>query len=403
MPASISDHQTSRRPATRGVVLIRSISRIGTGVSAAARFLAQAMITDPGVELNALGIEDEHSREDLSEWDPVPTQVFPSVGPKAISYAPAMLRRVSEIDPDLIHTHGLWVYNSAVATRWARRTGRPLVISPHGMLDPWAVRNSRWKKRLAGWLYEHAHLRQAKCLHALCRSEAESIRAFGLKNHIAVIPNGIHLPASPPNRGPAWQDELPNGGKVLLFLSRIHPKKNLVGLLRGWSEVKGGVDPWHLAIAGLDEGGHEQELRRLSRQLGIEEKVHFIGPQFGDAKAAAYHHADAFVLPSFSEGLPMVVLEAWAHRLPALVTPACNLPEGIRSGAALEIGTDSAGIAKGLEMLFAMPDAELSTMGGNGRRLVEDRFTWQRVAAQMRQLYYWLVQDGAPPEFVLNS
>ncbi|MCG8448183.1 MAG: glycosyltransferase [Pirellulales bacterium] len=400
----MSGNNTANRdsqPATiRAAMLNKSVSRSGTGVSAATRALAQAIAVDPHVNLEVLGIEDEHSREDLSEWKPVPTQVFPTYGPRAISYAPSLLKRLCELDPHLVHTHGLWVYTSVAAKKWAQRTGRPLLISPHGMLDPWAIRNSRWKKRLAGWLYENAHLRQANCLHALCESEAKAIREFGLDNPITIIPNGIYLPTSLPEIKPVWQSKLADGDKVLLFLSRIHPKKNLVGLLQGWSRVKSGTKPWHLAIAGLDEGGHELQLRQLSQQLGIEKKVHFIGPQFGPAKAAAYHHADAFVLPSFSEGLPMVVLEAWAYRLPALITPECNLPEGTQAGAVIETRTDPADIARSLERLFTMSVGERETIGEKGRRLVEDRFTWQQVAVQMRRLYDWLLQGGAPPETI---
>ena len=380
--------------------LVKSISRIGTGVAVAARDLARNVAQNDQRSLEVLGIEDEFSSADSHQWQPLPTHVFPFHGPAAIRYAPELLRYLQKLDPDVVHTHGLWVYTSMAATKWATGCGRPLVITPHGMLDPWAVKNSRWKKRLAGWLYEHAHLRRAACLHALCDAEADAIRAYGLRSPICVIPNGIDLPAAPPASAPVWQSSLGTDAKVLLFLSRIHPKKGLPGLLRGWSMADHSRGPWHLAIAGGAEVGHEQQLRELSKQLGICETVHFLGPQYAEAKEAAYHHASAFVLPSFSEGLPMVVLEAWANRKPVLMTSHCNLPEGFQSEAAIEISTDPSDIARGLNQLFAMSDAERGDMGERGRKLVEDRFTWARIGSQMREVYDWVIGGGAPPATV---
>jgi poly(glycerol-phosphate) alpha-glucosyltransferase len=112
----------------------------------------------------------------------------------------------------------------------------------------------------------------------------------------------------------------------------------------------------------------------------------FFGPAFGKVKEALLRSAEAFILPSFSEGLPMSVLEAWAYGLPVVMTPECNLPEGFVSGAALEI-RNSAGDFEGMRILIEMTDQERAAMGMRGRCLVEENFTWPKVAAQMRQLY----------------
>lgn len=400
--SAVKASQPDRAAATiDAALLVKSSSRSGTGVTVAARSLAQALVAGGGVNLDVLAIDDPYSAEDAGQWAPLRPEVFPSYGPQAIRYAPALYRRLADLDVDLVHTHALWVYTSMAASKWTGRTGRPLVVSPHGMLDPWAVQNSRWKKRLAGWLYENGHLRRAHCLHALCQSEAESIRAFGLTNPIAIIPNGINLPSDSRTSQVAWSDLVPEGERVVLFLSRIHPKKNLPGLLRGFHQVDR-REGWHLAIAGMDEGGHEQTLKQLAAELGLQAHIHFIGPQYGAAKAAAYEQADAFVLPSISEGLPMVVLEAWAYRLPALLTPQCNLPIGASTGAAIEVGTDPAAIAQGLTTLFAMSDKDRVAMGQAGRSLVEQQFTWQHVAAQMRDVYAWLL-GGAEPQSIWTS
>jgi poly(glycerol-phosphate) alpha-glucosyltransferase len=216
---------------------------------------------------------------------------------------------------------------------------------------------------------------------------------------------------------PPWAGKVETGQKILLFLSRIHPKKGLVNLLKAWAACH--TSPatrhaeWVLAIAGWDQGGHEAELKQLCAGLQIHftdlreqtpsstlhppSSVFFLGPQFNEARLACYAHCDAFVLPSFSEGLPMVVLEAWANAKPVLMTPECNLPEGFQAGAAINIAATEAGVAAGLNELLRMTETDRSAMGNRGRALVEARFTWPRVAAQMEEVYGWMLGGGSKP------
>jgi glycosyltransferase involved in cell wall biosynthesis len=155
-------------------------------------------------------------------------------------------------------------------------------------------------------------------------------------------------------------------------------------------------------IAGWNQGSQEAMLRRLIDELGVATTVCLAGPQFGDHKAASFARADAFVLPSFSEGMPIAVLEAWSYGLPVLMTEACNLPEGFAAGAALQVGPDRAGIGVGLRQLFAMSDAARRDMGARGRALVRERFTWASIGAQMAGVYRWVLGGGPPPSCVLT-
>ena len=162
-------------------------------------------------------------------------------------------------------------------------------------------------------------------MHALCQSEADSIRAYGLDLPVAVIPNAIHLPTTT-SRQPAASSQ----NKRLLFLGRIHPKKGLENALRAWAKARHGDDRWQFVIAGWDQEQHEAELKQicddhslayadvdagryLSQDLESgqsEASVIFTGSVFGDDKDQLLRSVDAFILPSFSEGLPMSVLEA---------------------------------------------------------------------------------------------
>jgi len=387
--------------------LIASVSRKAGGLHESVRRLCQSLNSQPGAEVHVLGMVDEHTHDDVSSWAPLPTHVFPVRGPRDFGYAPRLKEKLFELDADLLLTHGLWMYPTVVALAWHRRTGRPFMINPHGMLDPWAVNNSCWKKRIAGLFHENSSLRKAACVRALCQSEAGSIRAYGLRNPICVIPNGMDMPGESVAAPPPWQGRVAAGRNVLLYLGRIHPKKGLPHLLRAWALLRKRrsiqTGDWDLVIAGWSQNGHEQELKNLARQLGITGGVHFPGPQFGDAKTAAYHHADAFILPSVSEGLPMVMLEAWAHQLPVIMTPQCHLPEGFEAGAALVAEPEITSIVQGLETLFSMDRTERTRMGHCGHQLAAERFNWPRIGMQMHDVCQWLLGEAGPPECLLND
>jgi poly(glycerol-phosphate) alpha-glucosyltransferase len=261
------------------------------------------------------------------------------------------------------------------------------------MLEPWALRNARWKKRIAAALYENQHLRGAACLRALSEAEAQSIRSYGLRNPICVIPNGVDLPDLRESNAKTQSESR----KTLLYLGRLHPKKNISNLIRAWNETfnsqRGSGDRWVLAIAGWDQGRYESELKRIAAGPSVV----FLGPQFGADKSECYRTCDAFILPSLSEGLPMAVLEAWAHAKTVLMTPECNLPEGFEANAALRIGTTPGEIAAGLKVLREMSDNDRSQMGNRGRALVATRFSWPRIGEQMRSVYEWMLGGGSPP------
>ena len=194
------------------------------------------------------------------------------------------------------------------------------------------------------------------------------------------------------------------GRKVLLYLGRLHPKKNVANLVRAWKQTLNShpltSENWVLAIAGWDEGGYEDELKKLTGDCGLTASISFPGPLFDQEKEAAYRACDTFILPSLSEGLPMTVLEAWAHAKPVLMTPACNLREGFAAGAALQIGTSPGEIAAGLKQLIEMSGEDRRAMGDRGRTLAATKFSWPRIGEQMRSIYEWILGGGIAPETI---
>jgi poly(glycerol-phosphate) alpha-glucosyltransferase len=370
--------------------LVSSVSREAGGLFESVRGLAKA-VSATRADVRVFGIRDQQSDIDLPEWQPLPVQTFdPRL--RAWGYSNQLVPAMVDADLDVLSVHGLWKYCSVGSHRWHQRTGRPYVVHPHGMLEPWALGNARWKKRIAGTLYQNQHLCKAACLRALSEAEAGSIRAYGLNNPICVIPNGVDMPELPESHG----ENQAGRQKTVLYLGRLHPKKNLANLIRAWKETfsskSSNSDSWVLAIAGWDQGGYETELK----QFAAGSSITFLGPQFGAEKSECYRTCDAFILPSLSEGLPMAVLEAWSYAKPVLMTAECNLPEGFKANAALRIGTNPEEIAAGVKQLLEMSDDDRVAMGARGRSLVATKFSWPRIGEQMRAVFDWLLGGEVP-------
>jgi poly(glycerol-phosphate) alpha-glucosyltransferase len=271
------------------------------------------------------------------------------------------------------------------------------------MLDPWAIAQHRRRKTLLWMAYERRCLQRAAALQALCPAEAHALRDLGLTAPIALIPNGVALSelsgsaiASQPS--PCWARTIPGGAPVLLFLGRFHHKKGLDPLLTAWQSMGQQAQRagWWLALVGYGDGG------QLHRQLTTEPitNVFVGGPVLGVEKAAVLSAASAFVLPSYSEGLPMAALEAMAHRLPCLLSAACHIPAAFRHGAALSAEPDPIALAQALQQLFALTPSERAAMGAAGQTHVAAHYSWPRVAEQTRNLYQWIVGGGERPDFV---
>lgn len=381
-----------------------SASRSAGGLFNSVRRLAQSLATE-GHHVSVFALRDRHTEEDLPAWGPLKPIIIDTVGPGRLGFAPTLSKALGSPRFDVIHQHGIWQAFSATVSKVARRTATPTMISPRGMLDPWALQYGSWKKRLSGLLYESANLSRSSCLHALNTSEATAIRSHGLTNPIAVIPNGADLPNE------AWSPTPPKwwpGGRVLLFIGRIHPKKGIMDLIEAYASLVVRApeigDMWRLVIAGWDDGGHEGEVKAKVARYNLLDRIILCGPLFGDEKEAALSNAEAFILPSYSEGLPMAVLEAWAWRLPVLMTEACNLPDGFATGAAVRIDANPTTLATALVQTLVRPSADLAAIGARGRQHVTAHYSWPRIANAHATAYRWMAEGcraDSRPDFIL--
>ncbi len=293
----------------------------------------------------------------------------------------------------IIHDTGVWLSTNYAAACVSAELKLPRIVSPRGMLTAWSLRHKSWKKNLAWRLYQCRDLETAQVLHATSRAEAEDFRSAGLTQPVAVIPNGVDLPALQP---PPQKREL----RTLLFLSRIHPKKGLLDLVQALAQVR--RDGWRVVIAGGDEMNYRAEVAAAIRAYKLESDFQFVGTVDGDAKWNLFRQADIFILPSHSENFGIVVAEALACGVPVIATRGTPW-EGLitrRCGWWSDIGRE--GLASALREAMILPDDARREMGRRGRAWMEQDFSWTRVAGQMSLVYEWMIGQGAKPDCVIT-
>lgn len=295
-----------------------------------------------------------------------------------------------------VHIHGIWEPHCVVAARIAASCKRPYMISAHGMLEPWGLRQKRIKKAVYKALVEGRSLQRAACLRALTRDEVGDYRRAGVKSPVAIIPSGVEEPSDV--SGDVFRATHPNlaGKRIILFLGRLHYKKGLHLLLRAWARVAPEAGGVQLVIAGPDSGNTLVSLQKLTEELGIQNCVTFAGMLTGERKWSAVAAASLFVLPSYSEGFSIAVLEALARGVPVIVTFPCHIPEVAQHDCGWVIEPEVAPLERALKEFLELSAAEASRMGERGRDLIRTRFHWSVIGKQMAEVYDWLLGGPRP-------
>ena len=370
-----------------------SIESAGAGVGYVVKHLTEDLL-----RANHDASSMSFTQPDRAPACPAPPHwIFPQNAPRQLGHSRQLHTALLQSSADIIHQHGLWSMLSHSMNRLRARRSTPTVVSAHGMLEPAARRISPWKKRFFKIFIEQHNLRNATCLHALTPSEATHYRDLGLSQPIAIIPNAVHIvKASPPPHDLPFP--IPDG-RILLYLSRLHPKKGLENLLQAWAPLAPAFPDWSLLIVGPDHIGYRKHLETRIIDSNIP-SVSMHEPVYGSQKHDLLELADAFVLPSLSEGFPVATLEAAAHRCPVLQTTTCYFPELTSAGGAIEVSPTPKSLAEGLTVMLGLPEKERLAMGDKALEYVRTHHSPEGVTRRYIELYKHLLGTEAQPDFL---
>jgi len=341
-----------------------------------------------------------------------------AVGPArgGYSYTPRVKRwlerNISNFDAVIVH--GLWQYLGPVVrsiSQSQRRT--PYFVFPHGMLDP-TLRETYPVKHVKKWLYwvamEHRVLRDARAVFFTCEEERRLARTTFPRYSCneRVLAYGTAAPdGDPASWRQAWHERFPAiaDKRYFLFLGRLHSKKGVDVLLRGYAELFRESDPRQkaalpdLVLAGpcLD-ASYLKTLQALARSHEIEAKVHWTGMLTGDAKWGAMRGAEAFVLPSHQENFGIAVAEALACGTPVLLSNRVNIWREIsESNAALVEPPTDAGVAQLLRRWVLLDPAARRSMSAAARACFDQRFEVTRAAKNLAEELSGLIDRPVSP------
>jgi len=332
---------------------------------------------------------------------------FKLAGPKKLWFSPGIKKKARESERDMfgiIHQHGIWTGASSATLIFSKEKNIPTVIAPHGSLNKWVIGLSGWKKKIALAAYEQANLKLASCLHATSQNEISDFRDFGLKNPIAYIENGIQQKYLSVGGNAERFRELygiQKDKRILFFLSRISPKKGLIMLVNAINSIRDNFADWQLIIAGVDEFDHKKEVESLIRQLNLEDRIKTVGSLFDQSKNDAFAASELFILPSHSEGSPMVVLDSLAAGVPVITTKASSWSDLTKYNCGWWTDINTTSIADALKTAVALAPDELGLMGENGKKLIEEKYTWSQLARKTIDLYKWILKRNDKPDFVI--
>ena len=348
---------------------------------------------DEGIHCEIATTRGHRVGADITGPEGVPTHVF-DTGPAArlwTAYSKDLARFLEDSVTrfDLVHIHEIWHYAGYAAFRAAKKRNIPCVVTIHGELSEWSLQHKAWKKFIYRKTILDSVLRNADALHAITPAEKDRIASLSYDTPVTVAPNGID---------PTPYDNLPDpsqlldrfpilkGKRVILFLGRLNPKKGLDILARSFPTLKSRFPDTILLIAGPDEEGTRRMTESILESQGNLDSAVFTGMLTGTEKHAAMSCADIFVLPSYSEGFSIAILEAMAARLPVVITDNCDFPEVAEHGAGLVVKANETEVAQALGELVS--DADLRfRIGERGRKLVTERYTWQAAASTIARLY----------------
>jgi glycosyltransferase involved in cell wall biosynthesis len=297
---------------------------------------------------------------------------------------------------DVVHIHGLWTPFEWRAFREARARGAKLVISPHGSLEPWALRHKRVKKLAAWALYQKMILQQADLLVASSDLERDNFRKLGLTAPIAVIPVGVDTSDRPEDLP---ESNMPNREKVVLFLARLSPKKGIPDLLEAWQKMTD-RHGYELHIHGYGPDSYRIYLENRISALKAGHHVKLRGPLYGEEKWRKLQRSSIYVLPSYSENFGITIAEALLSGLPVITSKATPWHELPSRGLGWIVDNDVAQLRDALDLAVSVDEGRLHSTRNDARDYAQ-KYLWPPIADRYVDTYSWIAAPGAAtPDWV---
>lgn len=338
----------------------------------------------------------------LVEYGNVPIRFFPRFSPPlaavrefaySASFTTWLWRHIS--DYDLIHVHAIFSYTSTIAMAIARIKKVPYINRPLGQLCQWSLQQSQLRKKIYLQLIERSNLRYSAFLHFTAEQEREEFTELGLEIPNFVLPHGVHL--HPPITDARQQLhqllQVPDRVPIILFMSRIHPKKGLDYLISALSQLTSHDSPkFALAIAGNGEPEYIAQLKTLAQDQGISEYIHWLGFVEGTAKHLYLQGADLFALTSHSENFGIAVIEALASATPVLITKGVAIAPMVQEQQiGYVVDLDIAAIATAIDSILSQPHRS-QQIGDRAQQYIRENYSWTNIAQSLIAKYRALMR-----------
>lgn len=331
--------------------------------------------------------EEAVSKDPGIRYLPRPRFEYPCWG-----YTKAITRELAKIKGvDLYHIQGIWLYSGYSTARYARRQGRPYLITLHGTLYPEALEHSSLIKKTGLFLYQRRQLQEAACIHATCREEMMYYRALGFTNPVALLPYPMECDDKA-------EPLYPRDIKRIGYLGRVHPRKRVERLIEIWSRLN---EPGELLIMGEGDPGYMSFLKKAVKRLNLK-KVRFEGFVTGEKKNRLLASLTCLVVPSDFENCGIITPEALLQEIPVIASTGSPWQDLETHRCGRWVNNDVDTLTEAVREVLSLDEEELQAMGKRGRQLVLDKYSVDVVSRQMEQLYAWVAGQGDKPEFVYD-
>ena len=350
-------------------------------------------LRDEGIEADILTLMPRDDSDKIIAGDSF-IKALPNDARTPLVYSSNFRRYLSShIGYDLYHANGLWTCPTHFTAEIAKKQNKPCVIAPHGMLYPQALQVSAWKKKIVSTVFQRKDLETASCLQATCMAELEHIRAFGLNNPVAVIPNGLVIDDSLEIR------KTSNSVRRFAFVGRLNRIKNVDLLLSAWSKLGDKTRTCELLIIGDGDTAYKKELEEFATANKLN-NVRFLGFIMGKDLQKLVHSIDFQILPSKSENFGMVVPEALIQGVPVIASKGTPWSDLETFDCGWWVDNDIDTLISTLLIAINLSEQDRLGMGERGRTLVLRHYSIKSVSLRMKQLYEWLVYINIKPEYV---